>query len=229
MVSLPIMLASVASLYGVVTAHREDPPLLNHSPFLMAHDAGTGYLEPGHLTEMVFNWTATQTTGFIGQLDCGARALDIRPRLAEGKRLIMHHGPISIEYPLREALSEVLMWTSNQTEELVLLVVDRPSSIPKGEDCLRAVMSLLSDLRIAQLMPSDLPGLTLDEGKIRARHPSSGGLVLALPYGSINNYDPAITCYGTSRSNVPPSVEIAPVRAWQHWSCYDPRDNAYAF
>jgi len=166
--------------------------------------------------------------GFAGQLDCGARALDLRPRLADRERLILHHGPIGIEFPLQEAFSEVLVWTSNHTEELVLLVFDRPD----GEGCLSAVVSLLSDMRIAQLVPSDLPGLTLEEAKRRARHPSSGGLVLALPYGSKNNYDPSITCYGTGRSTpkgAPPSAEITPAQWWQHWSCYDPLNKAYAY
>ena len=49
---------------------------LNQFPFLMAHDAATGYLD----NSPEYWWAKTQTVGFGGQAACGARSFDVRPR-----------------------------------------------------------------------------------------------------------------------------------------------------
>jgi hypothetical protein len=49
----------------------------NQYPFLMPHDAATGYLSAG--LNPIHMWAKTQSGGFRQQAACGARAWDIRP------------------------------------------------------------------------------------------------------------------------------------------------------
>eukprot|EP00729_Bicosta_minor_P014432 gene14432-16850_t len=48
---------------------------LNQFPFIMSHDSATGYLD----NSPEYWWAKTQTVGFGGQANCGARAFDVRP------------------------------------------------------------------------------------------------------------------------------------------------------
>ena len=89
--------------------------LLTETAFIMTHDSATGYLNGnGHPMAGVSagptydEWMKTQTApacaqgtqpagadcsfSFAGQLDCGARALDLRPTLQPNGDLYMHHG-----------------------------------------------------------------------------------------------------------------------------------------
>eukprot|EP01032_Pedospumella_encystans_P037454 gene37454-42422_t len=60
----------------------------------MAHDAASGEIveERDHV---VMEWTRTQGTGLVGQLNCGVRSFDYRPYL-QGDVLFAHHGPVVV-------------------------------------------------------------------------------------------------------------------------------------
>ena len=45
---------------------------------------------------MVNDWAITQSTGFSGQLECGARAFDVRPYQKDDGSIIMHHGDVKV-------------------------------------------------------------------------------------------------------------------------------------
>ena len=79
-----------------------------------AHDAASGYLDPSGLIKgEVVDWTKTQTLpskSAADLLDCGARSLDWRPYVKEGK-LKAHHGDIKIEHEF-----EVRWGTSDASE-----------------------------------------------------------------------------------------------------------------
>ena len=69
---------------GVGLTPSGDPLLLRHTPFLLSHDAASGYLgalpEDGGLPAgLVRAWAQTQSGNLTVQLECGANALDLRP------------------------------------------------------------------------------------------------------------------------------------------------------
>lgn len=73
--------AAVNSLESVVERcdRRLQELALNQWPFLEAHDAATTYLTG---ERDVVAWTQTQPPGGVAQLlECGARALDWRPKV----------------------------------------------------------------------------------------------------------------------------------------------------
>ena len=45
---------------------------------------------------VVNDWAITQSTGFGGQLGCGARAFDVRPYQKDDGSIIMHHGDVKV-------------------------------------------------------------------------------------------------------------------------------------
>ena len=62
-----------------------DGALLIHTPFILTHDAATGYLDSssGLPEKEVAKWAQTQAGNFSRQLECGARAFDVRPKNLE--------------------------------------------------------------------------------------------------------------------------------------------------
>ena len=69
---------------------------------------------------MATSWAVTESTGYYGQLECGARALDIRP-YQDGEDLICYHGPILFHDLIAETLVEVDDWCAENPGELVIL------------------------------------------------------------------------------------------------------------
>lgn len=89
---------------------------LNQYPFIEAHDAATGYLEPEHLVQrIIYDWTKTQSGSMGEQLDCGARAFDWRPRKENGT-LVFHHGSVTVPHAHVSALEEVVTWANNNVD-----------------------------------------------------------------------------------------------------------------
>ena len=93
----------------------KDPRLttINQWPMIAAHDAATSYLGPG----LINQWAKTQPSGGISaMLDCGARFFDWRPKLKSDGSLIMHHGPINVDYQMSKVLDELILWSLNRTD-----------------------------------------------------------------------------------------------------------------
>jgi len=169
---------------------------LNESPFIMTHDAASGYLGRG----VVDAWTRTQEGGFAQQLSCGARALDARPKLDPELGLVWHHGDVTIPTPFNDSIAEIMAWCAENPDALVLLAVWDCD----GEGCLSAATASLEELEIPMVSNcSNLQGMTLAEAEV-AGELVGGGRLLALvgendPNGvacSYGNYDPSITCSG---------------------------------
>lgn len=121
--------------------------LLGDAALLMAHDAGTAYLPSS--SEPVAAWTKTQPDGgFPRLLDCGARALDVRPRLDRNGTLIMRHGVIALPMPLRSAVVDVQQWALAHPGEVVLLYM---SHFRSGAARV-ATRAMLADLGVRALL-----------------------------------------------------------------------------
>lgn len=133
----------------------------------------------------------TQTPGtFTNQLNCGARAFDLRAKVS-GSSLIAHHGAIGIQHAISDILTEVVQWAGQNPTELVLVY----GSHCAGTNCTQMFKDALSSAQIPLIEGGDVAGLTLGTALTRGRLPK-GGSVLAI-YGDVDeNYQPNITCFG---------------------------------
>jgi hypothetical protein len=79
----------------IATAQIESAPLLlREKQFLLAHDSATGYVG----NDLDRNEIKAQEKNFAGQLNCGARALDLRLGFQKsGGPLKFHHGPVYMQ------------------------------------------------------------------------------------------------------------------------------------
>ena len=97
---------------------------LAQASFVLAHDAATGYILKNHLTPdgVTWSYTKTQNGNLYSQLQDGARALDLRPKLLYNGTLVFHHGVITVPINFETALSDVVRWCQENPEEIVLLL-----------------------------------------------------------------------------------------------------------
>lgn len=171
--------------------------LLTRTPFLMAHDAGSGYLRGG----LVDRWAQTQSGGLAEQLACGARAFDARPLNDKRRGLIWHHSVVSVDYPFARSLADVAEWAARNPAELVLFLVWDC----EGDGCMAAVSAALAAQRIAAVRECDeLVGLTYAAALARGARPGGGSVLAVLgaagqPDGvacGVGNYDSTLDCTG---------------------------------
>lgn len=164
--------------------------MLNEYPFLMAHDAGSGYLDRTHV---VADWTKTQSVGLAGQLQCGARAFDYRPYYEDGT-LFVHHGGVVIHTPMQQSLDEITTWASSNPEnELVLIFL---TACDGDDGCKDAAISLTEDNGIKVITDcSQLTGLTYEDA-LSMSSLTGGGNALAVYDCMESHYDSTINCYG---------------------------------
>eukprot|EP00536_Pseudo-nitzschia_multiseries_P006473 jgi/Psemu1/193161/e_gw1.138.72.1 len=102
----------------------DDLPL-SEASFLMSHDAATGYLKrkSGLVTNGATNlYTKTQIGGVYKQLDDGARALDVRPKLLTNGTVVLHHGAVPIAISLETLVGDARRWALDNPTELVLIL-----------------------------------------------------------------------------------------------------------
>ena len=179
-----------------VRARNPNTTVLNEWPMIMVHDAATTYLREGHLlNRTVLDWTITQPpVGTAGELNCGARGFDWRPTLQAGGKVVMHHGSVTIDYPMEDAIDEIIDWCANNTqpEDLVVLGVTDCS----GSGCAAAVQKLLASRSIKWVTDcTDLKGLTVAAARAKYELPG-GGFMMAIFDCWNENYVPANACSG---------------------------------
>uniref|UniRef100_A0A7S4B8E3 Phosphatidylinositol-specific phospholipase C X domain-containing protein n=1 Tax=Chrysotila carterae TaxID=13221 RepID=A0A7S4B8E3_CHRCT len=205
-VTLSVVHGQTQRLLGLATDRHDqsaslmDTKLLTLSPFLMAHDAGSGYLGEG----LVNAWTKTQSGGLRQQLDCGARAFDARPTMHPKYGLIWHHGIVNIHHRFEMSLVDIMHWCEAHPSELVLLMISQCA----GTGCLQAVRAVFAKHNVRDLRECDTLGdLTYADATAQAALPMGGSLLAvtgppAQSGGvacSVGNYDPSQTCAGFVR------------------------------
>lgn len=167
---------------------------LNQWPMVMTHDSATSYYASSTcgLTKLVQDYVMTQAPGtFSQQLDCGARAFDLRP-YQDGTKLLLHHGDVVINHAVSDVLTDVATWASQHPDEFVLIYGSHCSG---GNECPQMFSDALKSAKIPVVECSDIAALTLGTAQERGKLPG-GGSVLAT-WGCVEeNYDPSITCYG---------------------------------
>ncbi|KAF4662968.1 hypothetical protein FOZ61_002045 [Perkinsus olseni] len=186
--------------------------LLNEWPMLMSHDSGTGYIST---TDAFWEMTKSQEGNFTAQLNCGVRAFDLRP-LCNAKGLYMHHGIISIDHSLKDALTEVVTWANSHPREFILLVNSHYS--PKTNDCKGKVWQTMATLNLMPSIGSDgscdrLKGLTISQA-MKMSTLKAGGHVFVVEGEGVcldANWNSSLTCYrenGDCREGSPGSGYI---------------------
>ena len=98
--------------------------LLSQASFLMSHDSATGYIKPYSPSQSGVTWrySKNQVGTAYQQLDDGARALDLRPKLLQNGTVIFQHGAINLPIRLETLVQDAVKWTTDNPDELVLLL-----------------------------------------------------------------------------------------------------------
>eukprot|EP00049_Salpingoeca_infusionum_P001303 m.47215 g.47215 ORF g.47215 m.47215 type:complete len:331 (-) comp10964_c0_seq1:2066-3058(-) len=180
---------------GTIQSTFPADALLNTIPFVLTHDAATGYLKEHNV---VTAWARTQTAGFTSQLNCGARAFDFRPKVAANGSVILHHGGVDVDILARNVLSEVVAWASANQTDLVLVYVSHCD----GDNCQNLSMRVFESVGIPYIASCDeLANFTYGDALSLSALPS-GGHVLGV-FGCVDEaYDPSVECYAKVNGKV---------------------------
>ncbi|CAJ1935620.1 unnamed protein product [Cylindrotheca closterium] len=181
---------------------------LSDASFLMAHDAGTGYLSVKKGISSATNLYAKNQRGTVyEQLQNGARALDVRPKLLQNGTVALHHGTIAIGTTLETLVQDAIRWCNENPSELVLILHNNmgydSNLSPDADTAVNALSDVYGPLGVSYVACGDVYGLTVAE-TMEISVLASGGYLLALDqqdaYTSFcgkSNYisDQLVTCY----------------------------------
>ncbi|KAF4746833.1 hypothetical protein FOZ62_009246, partial [Perkinsus olseni] len=162
-----IPLSLVGCLLITLSAASVDDIPLNHYPMIMSHDAGMGYTEDS--LQNIVRWSKNQVGHLKQQVDCGARAFDMRGACGDDGVVRIHHGIFVIDVPLRKALEDLIAAAGERPEELLL--VQYQQYLPDTEECRREVWKVSEELGLMKSLGGGgdscekLRGLTVGEAK----------------------------------------------------------------
>jgi hypothetical protein len=166
--------------------------LLKDLAMVMSHDAATGYLTRTHV---VADWTITQGADLVGQLDCGSRSFDYRPYYdADKDKVIAHHGGIKVDIEMGDAIDDVLSWSADNPNELVMFYINSCDGDAGCQDATKAVVDSKNIYSISEC--ASLGSLTVEDIMKNAQIPENGGHVFALYDCVSQEYDSTVNCYG---------------------------------
>jgi hypothetical protein len=196
--------------------------LLSEASFLMSHDAATGYLKASQGISGAINLYAKNQIGSVyDQLNDGARALDIRPKLLANGTVICHHGTINIPVTLETLVQDAMRWCNDNPEELVLidhLNFAYENATASADTTVAALSEVYYKLGVNYVECGDLYGLTVEK-TMEISSLESGGYLLAMDRHdatasscSKGNYvsDQIVTCY-PNNSSLPCTKPNSPV------------------
>lgn len=90
----------------------------------MAHDSGTGYISTNRKKQLHWFYSQTQVGTAYQQLNSGARALDVRPKLLANGTVVLQHGVVTIPTTVETMASDAVRWCQENDDELVLLLTN---------------------------------------------------------------------------------------------------------
>ena len=175
----------------------------------MSHDAATGYMKQGIPSSAISLYAKNQIGTVYDQLNDGARALDVRPKLLHNGTFVLHHGSIIIPVTLEQLINDAIQWCTDNQDELVLilhsnLAYEFSNMTNDGEtDATSALTSLYNKMGVTYLECSYIYGLTIQE-VLGLSSLSKGGYLLALDrHDSYTSFcgkmnwvqDRLVTCY----------------------------------
>ncbi|KAL3939343.1 MAG: hypothetical protein SGBAC_005925 [Bacillariaceae sp.] len=186
---------------------------LSDASFLMAHDSGTGYLSAKKGISSATNLYAKNQRGTVyEQLQNGARALDVRPKLLQNGTVTLHHGAISIGTTLETLVQDAIRWCNENPSELVLILHNNmaydSNLSPDADSAVGALSEVYESLGVSYVACGDVYGLTVAE-TMEMGVLANGGYLLAMDqqnaYASFcgkSNYisDQIVTCYPNNKT-----------------------------
>ncbi|KAF4677387.1 hypothetical protein FOL47_001973 [Perkinsus chesapeaki] len=155
-----------------------------------------GYTDPS--LEDIVRWSKNQVGDLQQQLDCGARAFDLRGACRDDGVVRIHHGIFVINVPLQRALQDLITWAGTHPDELLL--VQYQQYLPDTEECRREVGNVSESLGLMKSfggsgMPCDeLRGLTVGDAK-RLGRLANGGHVFVFEAGNCTLGRGDVECY----------------------------------
>mmetsp|Transcript_31513 Transcript_31513/g.52587 ORF Transcript_31513/g.52587 Transcript_31513/m.52587 type:complete len:461 (+) Transcript_31513:338-1720(+) len=166
---------------------------LSQASFVMSHDAATGYLPQTTVYAAMNSYGKNQIGTVYQQLNDGARALDVRPKLLANGTVVCHHGAVSIPVTLNQLVRDAIRWCQDNPEELVLIFHsnlaypsqgnDDDSSegyTPSAETALSVLSQVYESLKVAYVQCQDVYGLTVGETMQLAALSGGKGYLLAM-------------------------------------------------
>jgi hypothetical protein len=217
--------------------------LLSEASFLMSHDAATGYLKASKGISGATNMYAkNQIGGVYDQLNDGARALDVRPKLLANGTVICHHGTINIPVTLETLVRDAIRWSNDNPDELVLidhLNFVYENATASADTTVVALSAVYDALGVIYVECGDLYGFTVEDA-MEMSELSSGGYLLAMDRHDASasscakgNYvsDQIVTCYPNNNTvpcTKPNSSVLDDLKAYVIASANnDPTDSRY--
>lgn len=174
-------------------------------PMITTHDAGTGLATSPtcDAAHQINNFLVTQARGpMSSQLQCGARSLDFRPYVQDG-RLKIHHGSQVIDHDFADALRDIVAWANKHPGDIIYIYsshCDGSSDDDKAQ-CPQKMADAFSSMGIKLYQNpncNDLWSMTVGEALETGR--LSGGGSIVATWGCVQqNYDKSIECYTSSR------------------------------
>jgi hypothetical protein len=183
---------------------EQDSLLLSQASFVLSHDAATGYLSDHAVSSMAKSYAKNQIGTVYQQLNDGARALDIRPKLLANGTVVCHHGVIVIPVTLQQLVRDALRWCRDNPQELVLIFhhdLAYPTTVttttgndndssgtpstatssmtPSADVAVTALSQIYQSLGVTYVQCSDLFGLTVG-ATMELAALDGGGYLLAM-------------------------------------------------
>ena len=87
--------------------------LLSSTSFIFSHGSATGYLQKGFPSSVISLYAKNQIGTVYDQLNDGARALDVRPKLLHNGTVVLHHGAITIPVSLERLVVRRILTNSS--------------------------------------------------------------------------------------------------------------------
>ncbi|KAG7361975.1 hypothetical protein IV203_025641 [Nitzschia inconspicua] len=198
--------------------------LLSEASFILSHDAATGYLQDHSLISVANSYAKNQVGSVYQQLNDGARALDVRPKLLANGTLLCHHGGLTIPVTLERLVQDAIQWCNdnNDSDELVLIlhhnfaypggngdgtdVATTTTTTPRADVAVSALSQVYDSLGVNYVQCAEVSTMTVKETMKLAALPS-GGYLLAMDQQDAYtsscaklNYvqDLLVTCYSNS-------------------------------
>jgi len=195
---------------------------LNQWPMLGAHDSATTYAKDRTCTphHLINNYAVTQRrAGYKSLLDCGARALDVRPYLQNNGKLILHHGAVEFNAELSTALKHVVEWADAHEGTFVLLEISHCDGDMDNaqEKCLNKTQEAVSQLGMKYVKCPATLDISLGEALHTYALPGGGSAMAIFSNCIYENWNQSIQCYGTGYDCTTESGLATPLdRMWNY-------------
>jgi len=224
---LALLSATAApALAGVEQPAQDRRPFVSW-PAVMSHDAATGELEAKlafaearqlNESSVVDDWSITQSAGLVGQLTCGARALDYRP-YCQGGQVLAHHGAVVIKKALQDSIADVRAWLHSSPDSLVLLYL---SHVEGDSGCEETARAALDGLGVFTMQCADVSRHTVADVYAKGQRPNlaQGGSLAAVFDCMDERFDSTVNCYTGFLQTCSTGPDDQSCEAWRRMKAY---------